>query len=103
MRRILLALVAGFALAAAIGAVGVNAGAVVVTQDGKVLTTESPVYTDSKVLQPLPSGARAAPDTRLPHSNTKAFVLLAIVALALIAALALWFASRVLALEPGWL
>ena len=99
MRRALLALMTGFALAAVLGT---SAGAQIVTVGTSTLTSESPTYTDSKGLEPLPSGARAAPDSRLGHSDAAAFALLVIVALALIAALMLFLVSRFFAVEPRW-
>jgi hypothetical protein len=100
MRRALVVLLAGFTLAFAVGAIG--AGAQVITVGTTVLTTESPTYTDSKGLQPLPSGARAEPDSRLPHSDKAAYVLLALVALTVLVALVLFLFSRLLAIEPRW-
>lgn len=99
MRRALLLLLAGFALAALLGT---SAGAEIVTVGTTPLTSESPTYTDSKGLEPLPSGARAQPDSRLPHSDTAGFILLAFVALVLIAALVLFAVGRVFAVEPHW-
>lgn len=100
MRRVLLVLLAGFALLA-IGAGASPALAATFTQDGKTFSSDEPVY--SNPLEPLPSGAQAAPDRKLPQDNTPAFVLLGGVALALIAALVLWLAMRLLALEPRWI
>lgn len=99
MRRAFVVLLAGFALAAVLGT---SAGAEVVTVGTTPLTTDSPLYTDSKVLAPLPPGARSQPDSRLPHSDTAGFVLLALVALALGAALILFAVNRVFAVEPRW-
>ena len=103
MRRALVVLLAGFALAAAVGSVGPKAVAqVVATVDGKVVTTKTRPYTDSKVLEPLPPGSRVAPDARLEQSNTAALVLIVLVAVALLGALLIWLASTFLALEPRW-
>jgi hypothetical protein len=102
MRRAFVVLIAGLALAAAIGGAGVSSGADVITVGTTPLTTESPTYTDSKGLEPFPSGARAEPDRRLPHSNTAAYVLLGLVGVALLAALVLFLATRLLAIEPRW-
>ena len=102
MRRALVVLLAGFALATAVGTLGSDAGAEVVTLGTTVLTVETPLYTDTEVLTPLPSGARAEPDSRVPQDNQAAFVLLLLVGIALIGALAVWLAGRMLALEPRW-
>ena len=102
MRRALVVLLAGFALATAVGSLGTKAGAQLVTVGTTVLTNSTP-YTDTKALEPLPSGARAEPDSRLPHSNNAAFVLLALVAITLIGALLIWLATTLLALEPRWI
>jgi hypothetical protein len=99
MRRAFVVLLLGFALAAGFG---VSAAADIVTVGTTPLTTETPVYTDSKGLQPLPSGARAAPDRRLPHSDVAAYILLALVALTVLVALVLVLANRLLAIEPRW-
>lgn len=100
MRRVLIVLLAGFALAFATFAGSGSAPAVTFTIDGKVYSSDAPIYTNP--LEPLPSGAQAEPDKQLPHSNTPAFILLGAVALTLIAALAIWLTTMFLALEPRW-
>jgi hypothetical protein len=103
MRRALAILIAGFALAAAFGSSGPSAGADTIVSGTNTYTSKTPIYNDQKVLEPLPSGARASPDRQLPHSNTAAYVLLGVVAFVSIGALLFWLATNALAIEPRWL
>lgn len=102
MRRLLVVLLAGVALAVVAGTHASGpAAAATYTIDGKTYTSNDPVTTDQ--LAPLPPGSRPTEDRSLPHDDTPAYVLLGAVALLVAAGLGLWLVTKLLALQPRWI